>query len=373
MNKSSPGSDARIELNLKNMGYNLKKIRELVKVPIMGVIKANAYGHGLLEIGQYLESQGIDSLMVCKLGEAMRLREAAIACPIVSYAPYSADVANELINYGIIQSVYTDEVKLLDEKARKFGKKMQINIHVDTGFGDMGIPYYEALPYIENVSQMENLHLFGISTKLTEDMEFDREQMKRFNVLCKQAEKKGIHLGIKHVGTSCTLFSLPSAYLDMVRPGIVLYGYYPNKKTQKEDTLSLKPVLQLKSCIVAVKRLRPSDSLYYHRIYKAKDYETVAIIAAGYSDGYPRNAVDKGCVLIKGKRHLIIGGISAHDIVVALPDDSQVSPGDEVTLIGSQGEESIYADEIAEWNENSDMAYSIISLLNPLLPRRIIS
>ncbi len=336
----------------------------------MAVIKANAYGHGLVEIGQYLDSQGIDALMVNKLYEAIKLREAGITCPLTNYGPFSANDATEIINYEIIQTVYNDNVEFLEEKAKKLGKKVQLNIHIYTRFGSIRITYYKAFSYIENIFQMKNLHVYGISTSLTEEIDFDSEQIKRFQDLYNQAEQKGIHLGIRHMASSDSLFTLPSTFMDMVRPGTVLYGYYPNKKTQEKDPLSLKPVLQLKSCVVDIKNLRPGDSLYYHREYVAKEHITVAVIAIGWIDGYPKNIVGKGCIIIKGKRLPIIGGILSHYIFAALPNNFKVQLGDEVTIIGTQGDESLYADEIAGWEGN--LAYNVTSVLNPIFPRKII-
>jgi alanine racemase len=154
----------------------------------------------------------------------------------------------------------------------------------------------------------------------------------------------------------------------MVRPGILLYGYYPNQKTQKENRLDLRPILQLKSRVVSVKTLRPGDSVSYHRAYKAKTTEKMAVIPVGYSDGYPIHAVGKGWVLIRGQKHPLIGDITANHMEVRIPMDSCVSLGDEVVLLGSQGQKNIPADRWAEWEDIS--TYKILLRLNPLLPRK---
>lgn len=366
----SSSRDAWIELNLENMRRNLEKVRKKVKVPVMAVIKANAYGHGLKEVGRYLNKIDIDFLMVCKLQEAMELREAGVACPVHNFGPFSSEDANVLIKNNISQSVFTEEVQNLSQTAQKIGTTAKIHIHIDTGMGRMGIPYYKALPYIERVSSLKGIKIIGISTTLTEDDEFDREQLNRFHSLCRNAEKKGLSLGLKHAASSAGIFALKSSYLDLVRPGIVLYGYYPSEKTQKQDSLSLKPVLQLKSRVAAVKTLRRGDSIAYHRAYIAKKREKIAVIPTGYSDGYPFNVIDKGFVLIKGERFPIIGGITANHMEVRLKLDSPIAPGDETVLIGSQGKDKITANEVARWAEVS--TYKILLCLNPLLPIIII-
>lgn len=362
-----PALDAWIELNLENMAWNLDKIRRQVQVPVMAVIKANGYGHGVVEVGSFLDEAGIDALMVCRLSEAIRLREAGVKCPILNFGPLFPENADILAGYDISQSIFTDQAEDLSQRAQNLGAKIKVHIHIDTGMGRMGIPYYEAFPYIVNTSAQDGLRIEGISTTLTEDPEFDKDQMERFLDLCRQAEEKGIRLGFKHACSSAGIFSGKSFYLDMIRPGIVLYGYYPNRKTQQEDLFSLRPVLQLKSRVAAAKILRPGDSVSYHRAYKATKKEKIAVIPVGYSDGYPFQVVGKGFVLIRGQRFPIIGDITANHLEVRLPYDSPISIGEEVVLIGSQGRERIHADEAAGWAGIS--TYKLLLRLSPLLAR----
>ncbi|MFP4082254.1 MAG: alanine racemase [Candidatus Aminicenantes bacterium] len=365
----SSSCDPWIELNLKNMGRNLDKVRRRAKVPVMAVIKANGYGHGLVEVARYLEKEKINSLMVCKLQEAVRLREAGVRCPTHNFGPLSAKDAKVLVEYDISQSVFTEEAQRLNRESQNLGKKTKIHIHIDTGLGRMGIPYHKALPFIESTASLKWLQIIGISTTFTEDLEFDRIQLDRLLTLCQEAKKKGISLGLKHAASSGALLTLPPSYLDMVRPGIVLYGYYPSHRTQEEDSLTLRPVLQLKSRVAAVKTLRPGDSVSYHRAYTAKKREKIAVIPIGYSDGYPHKASGKGSVLIKGKRFPIIASITANHMEVLLSPQSQIEAGDEVVLIGRQGKEGITAVEVAAWTDVS--VYKILMGLNPLLPRII--
>jgi alanine racemase len=364
-----PTQDTWIELNLSNMAWNLKKIKQHIRVPVMAVIKANAYGHGLLEVGRFLDKSGIDALMVCKLSEAIQLRESGVKCPILNFGPLYTEDADLLAKHGISQSIFTDDVQILSQKAQKAGKKIQVHIHIDTGMGRMGIPHHKAEAYIEKVAALDGIVIKGISTTLTEDPEFDKVQMKRFLSLCQKSEKKGIRTGLKHAYSSAGIFTAGPSYLDMVRPGILLYGYYPNKKTQMEDRLSLKPVLQLKSRVAAVKILRPGDSVSYHRAYTAKTKEKMAVIPVGYSDGYPLRIVGKGWVLIKGQKYPLIGDITANHLEIKLDLDSPISIGDEAILLGSQGQEEIRANHLSEWEGIS--TYKILLRLNPLLPRKI--
>jgi len=361
--------DAWIELDLENMAWNLERIKRRTKVDVMAVIKANGYGHGLIEVAQFLEKRGADYLMVGKLQEAFELRNSSIHCPLLNFGPFGSKDAQAIIRNNISQSVFTDEVEGFHHAALMLKKKAKVHIHIDTGMGRAGIPYYKALPFIENLSSLEGIEIDGISTTLTEDHDFDQEQMKRFLSVCYKTEKKGIVLDRKHAASSSGILTLPSSHLDVVRPGITLYGYYPSEKTQREDSLFLKPVLNLKTRVFVVKYLRPGDTVSYHRAYMAKKKEKMALLPLGYSDGYPSSALDKASVLIGGKRYPLIGTITANHMEVLLDRDAKVIPGDEAVLIGTQGKEKITAAEVGRWAGVS--TYKILIGLNPLLPRGI--
>jgi alanine racemase len=378
-NRPHPGSnynnssydDVWIELKLENMGWNLEQIRKFVKVPIMAVIKCNGYGHGLVEVGRYLDQKKIDALMVVSLPEALKLREAGISCPVHNFGPLHEDAAEILINKNISQSIFTEEAQKLNAAALKIGKRIDVHIHVDTGMARMGIPFYEALPYIKKVAGWKGLRIKGISTAMSEDNELDKEQIKRFKILCKHAESEGISLGIKHAVSSTGIFSQRSSYLDMVRPGLLLFGYYPSQEVQdKFKEITLKPVLQLKSRVAVVRNLRPGDTVSYNKSYVAKTREKIAVIPVGYSNGYPYNAQGKTFVLINDERCPVVAYMSANHMEVLLKPDSNVSIGDEVVLLGAQGKEEITADDIAEWTGVS--SYKVMIWLNPLMPRIIL-
>lgn len=378
-NRPHPGSnyqnssydDVWIELKLENMGWNLEQIRKFVKVPIMAVIKCNGYGHGLVEVGRYLDQKKIDALMVVSLPEALKLREAGVSCPVHNFGPLHEDAAEILINKNISQSIFTEKAQKLNAAALRIGKRIDVHIHVDTGMARMGIPYYEALPYIKKVAGWKGLRIKGISTAMSEDNELDKEQIKRFEILCKHAESEGISLGIKHAVSTTGIFSQRSSYLDMVRPGLLFFGYYPSQEVrEKFKEITLKPVLQLKSRVAVVRNLRPGDPVSYNKSYVAKTREKIAVIPVGYSNGYPYNAQGKTFVLINGERCPVVAYMSANHMEVLLKPDSNVSLEDEVVLLGTQGKEEITADDIAEWAGVS--SYKVMIWLNPLMPRIIL-
>lgn len=361
--------DPWIEVNLENIAWNLKKIKELVKVPVMAVIKANAYGHGLAEIAKFLEKEKVEWLMVGKIEEAVTLRKSGIKCPILNFGPFSKEDCEMILKENFSQSVYTDDVFYLSELASKLGKKGKVHIHIDTGLGRTGIPYRQALPFIEKISKLKGIKIEGMSTDLTEDTEFDREQVKRFDEICSSARERGVSIGLRHTASSDGILNLKESHFDLVRPGITLYGYYPSPQTQKEDRLSLKPALSLKAKVIYVKELLHGESLSYHRTFVAQKKELVATIGAGYSDGYPPQLTGKAEVLIKNKRFPVIATVTANHIMVNLKNDSEIKVGDDVTLIGREKDEPT-AFELSELSGLS--VYKIFIGLNPILPRNYI-
>lgn len=356
-----------IELNLNNIKWNLNRIKQKVKTLVMGVIKANAYGHCLVEFGKYLDEIGIDALMVCKLQEAVKLRESKVSCPIYNFGPVIPENTHILVKYNISQFLHSGDFEEMSRRAEELGEKINVHIHVDTGMHRMGFPYENVISVIKQASLLKGLSISGISTTLCEDKQFDKIQLKRLQSIYDESKNLGINLGARHAASSAGIFESESLYLDMIRPGITLYGYYPNQETKQEDSLSLRPVLEFKSRVVDVKTLNPGESVSYHRAYKVKKKGKIAVIPVGYSDGYPYPSLGKAEVIIRGKKYPVINTITANHIEVLLGPESKISAGDEVTLVGVQGNERITADEVAEWAGISN--YKVLIGLNPLIPR----
>jgi alanine racemase len=305
--------------------------------------------------------------MVGKLEEALSLRQGGVSCPVLNFGRFTPGDTEDIVRLGISQSVFESDVEDLSRTALKLGQRAKVHIHVDTGMGRMGISFRDVRPYIKKAANLKGIHIEGISTTLTEDDEFDQEQIHRLIKICGWAEKAGISTGLKHAASSDAVLDLPSALLDLVRPGILLYGYYPSEKARKEKQIPLKPVLEWKARVAAVKDLRRGDTLSYHRKYRAQKREKAAVVSAGYSDGYPAGAVEKASVIIRGKKYPLIAAITANHCLALLGNDPGVQTGDEVVLIGKQRDQSISAEDIAAWAGTS--VYKILINLNPLLPR----
>ncbi|OGD31668.1 MAG: alanine racemase [Candidatus Aminicenantes bacterium RBG_19FT_COMBO_58_17] len=366
---AGPGGyhDPRIAVNLAHIRWNLSQIRNHVKVPVMAVVKANAYGHGLVGTSKALEKAGADSLMVGKLQEAVALREAGIRCPILNFGPFDRRDSAEIIQRKISQSVFTEEVAYLDEAAAGLDKTASVHIDIDTGMGRTGAAPEQALRIIKKTASFPHLKIDGVCTTLTEEPDFDKEQLRRFLQVCTGARAKGISLGLRHAASSAGIFYSSEFYLDMIRPGITLYGYYPNAGTRKTDALGLKPVLKLSARVSFIKDLGAGEPFSYLRAFKAESKMRLATIGIGYSDGYPFLFSGKVQVLIRNKKFPVLGAITSNHVMVGLGDDREVRIGDEVTLIDPDRSSGLAADDLAGPSGVAD--YKILIGLNPLIPR----
>ncbi len=359
--------DPGIEVDLGHIAWNLEKLMQRVKVPVMGVVKANAYGHGLVGVSKALEKAGVEALMVGKLQEAVTLREEGIACPVLNFGPFDRRDGREIISRAISQSVFTEEAAYLEEAAAGLNRKASVHVDIDTGMGRTGVLPDRALPLIAKIASLPHIKIDGVCTTLTEDPEFDKEQLKLFLGICSAAEKKGISLGRRHAASSAAVFHTPEFYLDMIRPGITLYGYYPNARTGKEDALELRPALRLSAKVIFVKDLSPDETLSYLRVFKAGKRMRAATLGIGYSDGYPYLFGGKVSVRIGKKTFPVLEAVTANHVMVDLDDDREVRIGDEATLIDSVRGSGLTADALAARSGVPD--YKILIGLNPLTPR----
>ena len=359
--------DPRIDVDLGKISWNFDQVRRKAGVPIMAVVKANAYGHGLVETAKHLERCGAEALMAGKLDEALRLRESGVRCPILNFGPFGRADSDEIVGNGITQSVSGDDVSLLEECAVRLGRTAFADIHIDTGMNRSGVPWVNAWPCVEKAARLEHVKIRGVSTAFSEDPEFDREQLRRFLEVCDRAKARGIDLGPRHAASSAALFSGPEFYLDMIRPGIALYGYYPNARTRKADVLGLRPALRLTGRVIFINDLEAGDTVSYLRAYKAPRPMRVATLGIGYSDGYPSGAGGKGIVRIGEKTYPVLPLVTSNHIMIDLGNDRSVRIGDEVVLIDDRKDTGVAADALGESTGIPD--YRWLINLNPLTPR----
>ena len=369
--QSGNSAEPWLDISLENIGWNLDRIRNLVKnLPVMAVIKANGYGHGVVEMGKYLEKRNTRFLAVGKFQEAFDLRENGVKTPVLNFGSFSGEEAEELVKNNISQSVYTDDYIMLAESARRLDTTAKVHIKVDTGLGRIGVHYRDALQFIEKVAETRGITIEGIFTPFTEDDEYDREQLKRFLEVCESAAGKGIPVGIRHAASSAGILSFPDGYLDMVRPGIMIYGEYPSLKEYEARKVDLRPAMSLKTRVMYVKTLRPGESISYHRNYVAEKETKVATLSIGYSDGYPYQVAGKADALIHGRRWKSIALITSNHMTVDITGAENIKVGDEAVLFGKQGNGEISAEEVAAWADTS--VYKILIWMNPLLKRNFV-
>jgi alanine racemase len=256
----------------------------------------------------------------------------------------------------------------LDRIAAKYQKKIPIHVCVDTGIGRVGVPYFEAEALIRDLAGRRAIELEGTMMTFTEDPEFDKEQVRRFDALCARLEGEGIRLGLKHATSSYGLFRNPDSFMDMVRPGMAIFGVYSESEFRKAGVIDLRPALGLKAKLIYVKQLRKGDSAGYNRAYVADSPVWVATIPVGHTDGWPRAAAKGAKVRIGGQMYPVIATVSASHSIVEIGAESRVSIGDEVTVF--DWEEGSRPEDLSESCQSS--VYDLTMHLNPLLPRRMV-
>jgi alanine racemase len=361
------------EIHLRALQHNYDGIRKRVgpNVKIMGVVKANAYGHGSREIAKALVGFGCEYLGVAFLEEAVELREAGITIPIlVLTGAYGYDI-RKFFDYNLDITVASVEMaEFVDREAvRKGNTKARVHLKIDTGMERIGVRAEHAVEFVKKVHCLQQIELIGIyshfATSDETDKAFAYEQLRRFQALIDQLEAAGIRIPLKHIANSGAVLDMPESYFSMVRPGIMLYGYYPSRETS--ESISLQPVLSLRSKIHFLKEVNAQTSISYGRTYTTSSKTKIATVPAGYADGYSRRLTNRGEVLIKGKRFPVAGTICMDQLMIDVGTEANVNVGDDVTLLGSDSNETISAWDIADML--GTIPYEILSGIAARVPR----
>ncbi len=362
--------DPWLELDPAALRHNVAEVARLVgNRPILGVVKNNAYGLGLEAVGPLLDRlPGIAGLAVVKADEAIRLRDAGVRKPILVMGLVSEEEGVELVRRGVRLAPFAQDAgEQLGRIASRTGQPVPVHLYLDTGMNRLGMPYYRAGPWVRALAARPEVAIEGTFMSFTEDPAFDPEQLRRFQDWAAACRGAGVPLGKLHAASSHGLFFVRDGYLDMVRPGLVLYGAYPARAAALE-LLALKPAFRLRARVVDVQQLRPGDSVSYDRPYTASRPTWVAILPVGHADGYPRGAV-KGCQVLVGERlYPVIAAVSASHTILELGDQKTVEVGEVATLVGPDRPE-ITPNAVAERAGLS--VYDILMHLSALLPARI--
>lgn len=362
------------QVHLQNIRFNLDNIRRAVgsERKILIAVKANAYGHGAVEVSRMAEKIGIDWLGVATVPEGMQLREAGIKLPILKFSPVfpeemEAAIANDLA----LAVVNLDNVKLLEATAAKMGKKVAVHLKIETGMGRIGANAENALDIAREIAEnCPHLQLQGAMTHLPVSDEagktFTSRQIERFKKHVRTIEENlKFKFALVHCANSGAVLAHPEGWLDMVRPGIMIYGFYPSKEVPQ--TIELKPGLSFKTRVSFVKRVEKGSSIGYGRTWIAPEDTFIATFPAGYADGFNRLFSNCGRVLIGGNSYPVVGRVCMDQSMCNLGPDTGVKVGDAVTLIGCDGNEEISG---YEWAEKLDtITYEVTCQINSRVRR----
>lgn len=361
------------EVDLDKIEYNIKNIVKMSKGrEVIAVVKADAYGHGALDLVPVLLENGVKRLAVAVITEAIELRHNKIDAPIMILGFTPLDFLSEMVEYNIEQTVYDLDYAIeLSKFAVSNNAKIKVHIALDTGMGRIGfIPDEDSLKKVKQIFKLEGLEVIGLfthfSTSDEKDKEYTHMQLKKIKDFNDSLVKAGINIPLKHVSNSGAIIDMPETFMDAVRAGIILYGYYPSNEVNKKN-LDLKPALTLKTKVCHVKELEEGMYVSYGRTYKTEKKTIIATLPIGYADGYSRALSNKGKVIINGHFANIVGRVCMDQCMVDVTDIPNVKVSDEVILLGEQGDLKYNADDMAE--DLGTINYEVLCMIKQRIPR----
>jgi len=362
-----------VEIDLEAVRHNLGEVRRLVgpRVEIMAVVKAEAYGHGAVEVAKTALDAGAAWLGVAFPEEGIALRKAGITAPILVFGPLQTNQVQAAPQYELTMTVcLLEPILALSRAAVKLGKTARVHLKIDTGMGRVGVNYQDAFRFMRHISGLPGIEVSGVYSHLATadqaDKEFAGVQIKRFTEAVAQLKTQGLLPEKVHLANSAAVIDLPGSYFNLVRPGIMLYGLYPSPEVDYRERVSLRPVFSLKARTIFVKRVPAGVGISYGLKYQTKKETTIATIPIGYADGWSRLLLNKAEVLIGGRKFPIVGAICMDQCMVDV-GDAPVEVGQEAVLIGNQGEGTITADQIA--SQLGTINYEVTCMIGDRVPR----
>ena len=353
-------SRAWAEIHLDRFRHNLSAIKNYVgdSTKVMAVIKADAYGCGVNEISTAAVANGADYLAVACVDEAKQIRRNGIDLPILILGATPLECVEDLFTYHIIPAVFEEKLpRAISEYAKAHNKTLKIHVKVDTGMGRLGFPYYDSsydvsVKQILEISKLEGIEVEGIFTHFSnadcQDSELvTKKQFSAFLEIIDKLKQGGLTIPLRHAANSAATCLYPEMHLDMVRPGIILYGEYPSDYVRERTSLKLEPVMELKARVWQVKKVPAGQGISYGKTYVTNCEKTIAAVGIGYADGYFRTLSNKIQVIINGKLASQVGNICMDQTVVDVSEIPDVSYGTEVILVGAAGENTISFSEMA--------------------------
>lgn len=361
------------EINLDAIAYNMRNIKKLAQdKEVIAVVKADCYGHGAVDVVPTLLENGASRLAVAVLTEGIELRNLNISAPIMILGYTPLYLGEELINYDIEQTVYDLEyARELSDIALKLNKKAKIHIALDTGMGRIGfVPNEKALEDVKAICNLEGIEVMGIFTHFStadeKDKTYTNNQYKKFVDFTNKLSESGIKIPLMHVANSGAIMDMKDTYLDAVRAGIILYGYYPSDDVNKE-VLPLKPALTLKAKITRVQQMDEGCDISYGRTFTTKRKSIIATLPIGYADGYSRLLSPECKVIVNGKFAPVIGRICMDQCMIDITDVGEVKVNDEVILLGSHNNLKFDADDFAKIM--GTINYEVLCMFKHRIPR----
>ena len=362
------------EINLEAIAHNVRELRRITRpeARFMAVVKANGYGHGALEVSRIALENGAEWLGVAVLQEAETLRRCGVTAPILilGYIPeeqaeavVAADIRQTVFNYSLAQA--------LSRAAQKVGRPARIHLKIDTGMGRIGfLVREESIKEIRRIYNLPGIEIEGIFSHLAtadaRDTTYTHQQIALFQEMIERLQAEGLKIPIHHLANSAGIIDHPASHLDLVRAGISIYGLYPSEEVSREK-IQLRPAMSLKAQITQVKEVPVGTSISYGRTYRTLQWTRIASLPLGYADGYPRVLSNRGEVLIRGKRAPIVGTICMDQFMVDVGHIPGVQVGDEVVIMGTQGSQTITAEEIA--THSGTINYEIVTRIGLRLPK----
>jgi alanine racemase len=357
----------QVEVDLSVLAQNYDAIRAHVgSAEVMPVVKANAYGHGIVECAQHLVKCGATCFGVALLEEAVVLRRAGITQPILVFGGVVTRQIPQFIAHDLMMAASSiDKIRQIDEAAAAAKKKARVHLKIDTGMERIGVHWYSAEKMLEASLTFQNIEIAGIYSHFAnsdaEDLSSAKEQLARFLDVLEFYPKRGLKTPQRHIANSGGILQLPESHLDLVRPGIMVYGVYPSREVRQ--SVAVKPVLSWKSEVVYFKVVQPGNAVSYGGTWKADHPVRVVTVPVGYGDGFFRALSSRGQVIIRDLRHPIVGRVCMDQFMVNLEWGTAYN-GDVVTLIG----DGITAQDVADWA--GTIPYEVLTNINTRVPRR---
>ena len=358
------------EVSLARLADNLRAIQAAVApAAVMPIVKANAYGHGLVEVARHLAGLGATALGVAFLEEAVALRGAGLTVPILVMGGILGNQIPVFLRHGLsLTASSIDKLQQIDEAARDMGVTATVHLKIDTGMERIGVHYYSAPGLLERASDCRHVSVEGIYSHFANadaaDLGSARLQLARFLDVLQWYDKHGVAPPSRHIANSGAILQLPESYLDLVRPGILLYGVYPSAEVRR--TIPVRPALSWKSRVVYFKVVTPGHPVSYGSTWQSDHPVRVVTVPVGYGDGYFRALSNVAKVLIRGKPYPVVGRVCMDQIMVNVEWDTAYND-DPVVLLGADGAEAITCEQLADWA--GTIPYEVLTNINTRVPR----